>query len=185
MLPATLWLLCLTAIEARAQKTTSTSSTQDHDRALTFSGTAYSTIPLSDIKTSDFSGSQYVYISPIGQSTVLAENATTTSSGGQATRSSSTNSVTLIGGVSQTNGTRTASSTSTGPTAKNTVPCNGYPEFCERKYSNITEVCAHNSAFSIPNNAASNQVLSITQQLNDGVRMCMPYHATDVEPAAR
>lgn len=48
---------------------------------------------------------------------------------------------------------------------------NGYPEFCNRQYGNITEVCAHNSAFAIPNNAASNQALGIIDQLNDGVRM--------------
>jgi len=53
----------------------------------------------------------------------------------------------------------------------NTQPCNSYPEFCNRKYSNITEVCAHNSAFAIPNNAGSNQALGIVDQLNDGVRM--------------
>lgn len=53
----------------------------------------------------------------------------------------------------------------------NTVPCNNYPEFCNRKYSNITEVCAHNSAFAIPNNAGSNQEFGIIDQLNDGVRM--------------
>jgi len=60
---------------------------------------------------------------------------------------------------------------SSAATASNTVACNNYPEFCNRQYSNITEVCAHNSAFSIKNNAASNQLLSITQQLNDGIRM--------------
>jgi len=64
--------------------------------------------------------------------------------------------------------TRTAAS-STRPT--NTQACNNYPEFCNRKYSNITEVCAHNSAFDIRGNAASNQMYPITAQLNDGVRM--------------
>lgn len=52
------------------------------------------------------------------------------------------------------------------------MPCNNYAEFCTRKYSNITEVCAHNSAFVVKDNAASNQVLPITDQLNDGIRMC-------------
>lgn len=36
---------------------------------------------------------------------------------------------------------------------------------------NITEVCAHNSAFAKRNNAASNQAINIVGQLNDGVRM--------------
>ena len=39
----------------------------------------------------------------------------------------------------------TATSTSTFPQPTNTTPCNNYPEFCLRKYSNITEVSAHDS----------------------------------------
>jgi hypothetical protein len=53
----------------------------------------------------------------------------------------------------------------------NTRPCNGYPEFCERKYSNITEVAAHNSPFVRTGSMASNQALDVTVQLNDGIRM--------------
>lgn len=68
------------------------------------------------------------------------------------------------------NGTMSTSTTSTvKPT--NTQPCNNYPEFCSRKYSNITMVCAHNSPFVKKGNAASNQELDVTTQLNDGVRM--------------
>jgi hypothetical protein len=40
-----------------------------------------------------------------------------------------------------------------------------------RNYSNITNVAAHNSPFVVPGNAASNQALKVTDQLNDGVRM--------------
>lgn len=36
---------------------------------------------------------------------------------------------------------------------------------------NVTEVCAHNSAFVRANNAASNQAVEIIGQLNDGIRM--------------
>lgn len=50
------------------------------------------------------------------------------------------------------------------------VSCNGYPELCNRKYSNVTYVMAHNSPFVVPNNAASNQMLGVTKQLNDGIR---------------
>ncbi len=39
----------------------------------------------------------------------------------------------------------TATSTSTSVQPTNTTPCNNYPEFCSRQYSNITEVSAHNS----------------------------------------
>ena len=39
----------------------------------------------------------------------------------------------------------TATSTSSSVQPTNTTPCNNYPEFCSRQYSNITEVSAHNS----------------------------------------
>lgn len=64
----------------------------------------------------------------------------------------------------------TASATDSAPEPVNTIPCNNHPEFCDRKYSNITEVTSHNSAFSVSNNAASNQEYPISVQLNDGVR---------------
>lgn len=63
----------------------------------------------------------------------------------------------------------TATSTSAQPT--NTQPCNNYPEFCERLYSNITEVSAHNSPFVKLGNAAANQAYDVTTQLNDGIRL--------------
>jgi hypothetical protein len=65
----------------------------------------------------------------------------------------------------------TATSTSTSATPTNTQPCNGYSDFCSRKFSNITYVAAHNSPFIRPGNAASNQLLSVTTQLEDGIRM--------------
>lgn len=68
------------------------------------------------------------------------------------------------------NGTATSTS-STAPLATNTTPCNNYAEFCGRKYGNITEVAAHNSPFIRPGNAASNQALDVTTQLNDGIRL--------------
>lgn len=93
--------------------------------------------------------------------------------------SSSSTSVTLLQGSTQptpaVNGTATANSTSTSTSTSeqptNTQPCNNYPEFCNRKYSNITQVAAHNSPFSVPNNAASNQALDVIHQLDDGIRM--------------
>ncbi|TKA27128.1 hypothetical protein B0A50_04465, partial [Salinomyces thailandicus] len=113
--------------------------------------------------------------------------ASSTSSGSgsesQSERTSTTPDVTAImGGAQPTTTTSatttgdsgsnsTASSTTSSARASNTVPCNGHPEFCNRAYSNITQVCAHNSAFYIDNNAASNQELDIPTQLNDGVRM--------------
>ena len=74
---------------------------------------------------------------------------------------------TTLGGTS--NSLAIATSSSAEPT--NTTPCNNYPEFCGRKYGNITEVSAHNSPFVKPDNAASNQALPVTIQLNDGIRL--------------
>ena len=48
--------------------------------------------------------------------------------------------------------------------------CNGYVEFCDRKYSNVTYIVAHNSPFHKEHNAASNQDFDVTTQLDDGVR---------------
>ncbi|KAL8929338.1 MAG: hypothetical protein Q9172_000510 [Xanthocarpia lactea] len=74
-----------------------------------------------------------------------------------------------VNGTATANSTSTRTSTSDQPT--NTQPCNNYPELCTRKYSNITEVAAHNSPFVAPNNAAANQALGVIHQLNDGIRM--------------
>jgi hypothetical protein len=58
------------------------------------------------------------------------------------------------------------------PRPTKTRACNGYPEFCQRKFSNISMVVAHNSPFVKPHNAASNQMYPVLNQLNDGVRGC-------------
>jgi hypothetical protein len=158
MLPSTLWVLCLTAIGAQARTTTTSADL--------FSRT-FSTIPYTS--TADFTGSQYTYVSYSAQSTVSSSSSNESSSETLLTRSTSTGSVTQIGGTPSNS---TASSTSSASESVNTVPCNNYAEFCNRKYSNITEVCAHNSAFAIQGNAASNQYYGITDQLNDGIRMC-------------
>ncbi|KAK4219420.1 PI-PLC X domain-containing protein 1 [Rhypophila decipiens] len=112
--------------------------------------------------------------SPSGSLGTLAANSTA--------EDASTNTVTLITGTqSKTtstitssisgNGTLTSSTTVSAPPAPtNTRPCNNYPEFCNRKYSNITEVGAHNSPFVRAGSAAANQQFPVTDQLNDGVR---------------
>lgn len=76
----------------------------------------------------------------------------------------------VLNGTASRNATASASSTSTSAQPTNTTPCNNYAEFCNRKYSNITMVCAHNSPFDMPGNIASNQDVPVTTQLNDGVR---------------
>jgi hypothetical protein len=183
MLPSSLWLLCFSSLYTWAQTT---------NDEITFSQT-FSTI--SAVPTSDFGGSQYTYISPDGQSTVSSSSnsieflsgtqnsstrtgstaSTSSQTNSQITRTATLQSLFAIAGSTSTagNGTNsTASRTSSSALPSNTLPCNNYPEFCNRKYSNITEVCAHNSAFVVKNNAASNQNLPIIDQLNDGVRMC-------------
>ena len=105
----------------------------------------------------------------------LYSSLTARNSSATATSTSSATVTYLTGGggasISAGNSSSTVSSTSSSAQPTNTQPCNGYPEFCNRKYSNITMVTAHNSPFTIPNNAASNQVLPVLTQLSDGVRM--------------
>ncbi|KOS20202.1 PI-PLC X domain-containing protein [Escovopsis weberi] len=70
-------------------------------------------------------------------------------------------------------GTSTGTGTRTGtalPEATNKQTCNGWVEFCSRKYSNITMVGAHNSPFVRPGNSGSNQALPVKTQLDDGIR---------------
>ncbi|KAJ6048834.1 uncharacterized protein N7446_011517 [Penicillium canescens] len=118
----------------------------------------------------------------LGDSTVITttrSNATMTS-GNQTVLSTTTDSITLLtgGGGTTTLGNNsmnatatTATNTATKSPVVNTRPCNGYPEFCTKKYSNITMVTAHNSPFVRQNNVAANQALDVTSQLNDGIRM--------------
>ncbi|KAF2809636.1 PLC-like phosphodiesterase [Mytilinidion resinicola] len=120
---------------------------------------------VSDFTTQAFSTSG----SMSGVSSSMAASNTSASS----SRSTSNSVILLVGGYSAStkSGNSTATSTTSSVLPTNTQPCNGYPEFCTRKYSNITEVTAHNSPFDVKNNAASNQALGVTTQLNDGIRM--------------
>ncbi|KAJ5297868.1 hypothetical protein N7508_008117 [Penicillium antarcticum] len=111
--------------------------------------------------------------------TTTHSNATMTS-GNQTIVSTTTDSITLLtgGGHTTTLGNNsmnatatTATNTATNTPVVNTRPCNGYAEFCTKKYSNITMVTAHNSPFVRKNNVAANQALDVTSQLNDGIRM--------------
>ncbi|KAK2737767.1 hypothetical protein FQN57_007415 [Myotisia sp. PD_48] len=125
--------------------------------------------------------SSELYLSYQSTATVTpTELVSSNSSDSQSTTES--NSVTVLVGsktaplTTSANGTTlsgntTATETSSGATPTNTRPCNGYPEFCARSYSNITQVAAHNSPFVRPGNIASNQELEVTVQLNDGIRM--------------
>jgi hypothetical protein len=100
--------------------------------------------------------------------------ASTTGNGTISANSTSTDLTQLVGGTRSTTtlaGNGTSSSTSSAVVPTNTQPCNGYVEFCDRSYSNITYVAAHNFPFIRANNAARNQELGMLDQLNDGIRM--------------
>lgn len=56
------------------------------------------------------------------------------------------------------------------PAFVSAVGCNGSPALCSRQYSNVTHVGAHDSAFVGPL-LADNQMISVTEQLNMGIRM--------------
>lgn len=109
-----------------------------------------------------------------GINSAAASLSSTESSNGTVTSSTSTGaSVTYLGGGTATSasGNGTASGTSSAARPSNTQACNGYPEFCNRSYSNITNVAAHNYPFIKSGNTGSNQELSVTDQLDDGIRM--------------
>ena len=100
--------------------------------------------------------------------TTVADNATASST------ASSSQTLTYLTGTgtlsSTTSKNVSTSSTVAAPVPTNTRPCNNYPEFCDRKYSNITMVGCHNSPFVRAGSAAANQQLGVIDQLNDGVR---------------
>jgi hypothetical protein len=110
-------------------------------------------------------------------STAIPTGSSNSSSTG--TGSTTKSSVTLLVGGTASTSNSTASSTSSSARPSNTQACNGYAEFCTRSYSNITMVTAHNSPFVRKGNAAANQALSVTDQLNDGIRMGMQSHPTN------
>jgi len=119
----------------------------------------------------------------LGTTTIFGINEATIASNTTGTRSSTTasqylltgagHSTTMTATASAINGTSnsTATSTSSSVEPTNTTPCNNYVEFCGRSYDNITEVAAHNSPFVRSGNAAANQALPVTTQLNDGIRL--------------
>nr|POF12659.1 putative secreted protein [Quercus suber] len=189
------WLMVAAAIGVGAQDSTTASTTSSADETSTSESSSTSSLPTTnlgaasqlfstlttDIPTSVFTGSEFHYSSYANQITLDtsttsgADNATSssTSTNSQITRTSKSQDLIVLGGATTTssNGTATTSTTTTAVVPTNTTPCNNYPEFCNRKYSNITEVCAHNAAFHIKNNIASNQHYGIVQQLNDGIRV--------------
>jgi hypothetical protein len=107
------------------------------------------------------------YDSTITRSANAALSTGNTTSNG----TSSSDITNLVGGTRTLLGNSSATASTTAALPSNTQPCNGYVEFCDRQYSNITYVAAHNFPFIRENNAARNQELGMLDQLNDGIRM--------------
>lgn len=134
----------------------------------TGSGVSYQSYTATSTLTQSSDSLTYLSGIPTGAAndTSSVHNVTITTNGSTIVTASPTQTL-LTGGQRNTSTSGTA--TSARPT--NTQPCNGHPEFCQRSYSNITQVAAHNSPFDVQGNLASNQALDVTTQLNDGIRM--------------
>ncbi|KAI9460570.1 PLC-like phosphodiesterase [Lactarius psammicola] len=63
------------------------------------------------------------------------------------------------------------SSAATTGRERRATTCNGFPQFCDRSYGNVTFVGAHDSYAVGTSNLFANQDYNVTQQLNDGIRM--------------
>lgn len=160
MMELSIWLAILTACSALAQVTDITGTT-----ALTGSKTDAVTDGLLP------TGSEATYLSLSSTVTTTYTSALPSQILNNATNATTTSGNSSANTVTYLSKSGNATATSSGATATNTQPCNNYPEFCSRKYSNITMVTAHNFAFVRKGNAASNQALTVTYQLNDGIRM--------------
>lgn len=160
----------VTLITGTSEMATPTGSYISYASTLTVSSSALSTVPVISLITTGES----VRTSTIGSTTIFGYN--TLVAGNSSGTASTTNSQFILTGRPTTtagNSTSNSTATSTASTVQptNTTPCNNYAEFCSRRYGNITEVAAHNSPFYVTGNAASNQALDVTTQLNDGIRL--------------
>lgn len=178
-------VLALLAGVARADETTESSTTSSSSLALS------DAITVTDPSDAAMPTGTYQAISTTltldnGKPSVSVSSSligNSTASGNQTTLASTSDSVTVLVGAAGTTtlgNSSMANATSTIatslPTATNSQPCNNYPDFCPRKYSNITMIAAHNSPFVRKGNAAANQAYDVVAQLNDGIRMRKDFH---------
>ncbi|KAK3684904.1 PLC-like phosphodiesterase [Podospora appendiculata] len=192
-----LWTLCSSVDLARCQSSSSSSSASSSS-ASTNAGLTVLTGTRSDALTEQATptGPYQTFSSTITLATTsLASGSGLSSIAANGTTeilSSATGTVTYLTGsiqssTTRSNATATTSTTVSAPKPTNTRPCNNYPELCDRKYSNITQVGCHNSPFVRAGSAAANQQLPVVDQLNDGVRFLQaqiqwPANATDGPP---
>ena len=169
-------LILLLAIDIQAQSQT--------DSLVLLSGTGSQNLgpSITDLGVPTGSYLSFSTTVSVNGTTALFATAVAVANASSSTSSSTSTSVSLLHGSARASsssslnttmtGNSTASrTTSTSAAPTNTQACNNYPEFCERSYSNITFIGAHNSPFVAPNNAAANQQLGVIDQLNDGIRM--------------
>ncbi|CAI7653149.1 unnamed protein product [Penicillium crustosum] len=166
---------------AVAQDTTTESSSTESGKTTTDGTTVVSVTTPVALPSGTYQDLSTTITLSDGDKSIIASttqhNGTMTASNQTAVTTTSDSLTLLVGGGGTTvignnsmNATATATGTATSTPVVNTRPCNNYPEFCARKYSNITMVAAHNSPFVRKNNIAANQVLDVTTQLNDGIR---------------
>lgn len=125
---------------------------------------------ISYVSTIPLGGTSNVYTTDSLSATGTTNGATATNSTTTRSRGSSSTR-TLLVGTSQVSARNATSSSTSAARPSNMALCNGYNSFYNRKYINISMVGAHNSPFQVRNNVASNQMLDVTTQLNDGIRM--------------
>ena len=185
MLFSTLVSLLLVAT-AMADTTTTTSKSDSTTKSATSGTDMTGTTAVSSetIPTGTDDYIAYTTTSSISSRTLFALSSTTSDPVSDAsnststhTKTSSTATVTVLSGsghhsTANSSSSQNATSTATSALPTNTQKCNGYAEFCEKQFSNITFVAAHNSPFVKPGNAASNQVYEVKTQLDNGIRMC-------------
>ncbi|KAK0635591.1 PLC-like phosphodiesterase [Bombardia bombarda] len=179
-----LWVLSLSASIARCETTsTSTSGSESTAKSSPSSSSddGGGIVVLTGTRTSDDTKTTPTNLYKTYSSTITLAT-TTLATGVSSIESNGTISTSPTGTLTYLTGSATSSmntnegansttsTTAEVPAPTNTRPCNNYPEFCDRKYSNITEVGCHNSPFVRAGSAAANQQLDVVSQLNDGVR---------------
>ncbi|KAJ9165420.1 PLC-like phosphodiesterase [Coniochaeta hoffmannii] len=161
------FLLLSPAVAQLTSSSSSTSTSTSTDGITLLTGTKTPTTA-SSTPTPTYSSptSKVTLASSSSGATSVVQNATAASADTTTVLTGSAKTSTTLSG----NGTATVTSSSE-PEPTNTTPCNNYPEFCARRYSNITMVAAHNSPFIRPGSAAANQEYPVATQLDDGIRL--------------
>jgi len=170
MLPSIHFLLSLfLAHPIGAQSTLSTSSSYEMSTSISTASVRVESITGPRTIVYDYGSSLKTSVIGATVTDRIPSNTTGYLSFPSAETTSTSSFIGITGGNSTAVFSGTVSSTSRSlPT--NSQRCNGYVEFCDRKFSNISMVVAHNSPFVVPHNAASNQVYPVRTQLNNGIR---------------